>query len=164
MKKLVFASAMALAAMGLVSASTLRAQDAGQGQGTIQISNPAEFNAYQQASTQTDPAAKAAALEQFLTQYPQSVVKKTVLDQLLDTYQQLNQADKALSAANRLLQIEPNNPKATLLSVFLDVAACKKNVDQKTGNLTDAQPCDNAAALSEKGLTAPKPQGMDDGQ
>src|SRR5580698_7156338 len=155
MKKLVFASAMALAGMSLVSVSALRAQDGGQG--TIQISNPAEFNAYQQASTQSDPAAKAAALESFLTTYPQSVVKNAVLDQLMDTYQALNKPDQALSAASRLLQVDPNNPKAILLSVFLDDAACKKDVDPKTGNLTDAQPCDNGAALATKGLTVPKP-------
>jgi tetratricopeptide (TPR) repeat protein len=159
MKKLVFASAMALAGLGLVSASA-RAQEASQG--TIQISNPAEFNAYQQASTQTDPTAKAAALEQFLETYPQSVVKKTVLDQLMQAYQQSNQPDKALSAASRMLQIDPNNPRAIFLSVFLDVSACKKAVDPKTGNLDDAQPCDNAATVAEKGLTAPKPEGMDD--
>ena len=55
---------------------------------TIQIKDPAEFNAYQMATTQSDPKAKAAALEGFLTKYPQSVVKKAVLDMLLDTYQQ----------------------------------------------------------------------------
>src|SRR5580698_10188716 len=110
MKKLVFASAMALAGMSFVSVSALRAQDGGQG--TIQISNPAEFNAYQQASTQSDPAAKAAALESFLTTYPQSVLKNAVLDQLMDTYQALNKPDQALSAASRLLQVDPNNPKA----------------------------------------------------
>ena len=62
MKKLVLASVMALAGICLVTAPTLRAQDSDQ----ITIQNPAEFNAYQTASTQTDPAAKAAALEDFL--------------------------------------------------------------------------------------------------
>ena len=161
MKKLVFASAMALAGMSLVSAPALRAQG---GSDQITIQNPAEFNAYQQASTQSDPAAKAAALEQFLTTYPQSVVKNAVLDQLMDAYQALNQPDKALSAATRLLQVDPNNPKATFLSVYLDTSACKKDVDPKTGNLTDAQPCDNAAALATKGLTIPKPAGTPDNQ
>jgi tetratricopeptide (TPR) repeat protein len=159
MKKLVFASAMALAGMSLVSATALRAQG---GSDQITIQNPAEFNAYQQASTQTDPAAKAAALEQFLTAYPQSVVKKTVLDELMDTYQGLGDANKALSAASRLLQIDPNNIKAIFLSVFLDKNACQKAVDPKTDNLTDPQPCDNAAVLAGKGLTAPKPDGMSD--
>ena len=57
MKKLVLASAMAVASICIVAAPTLYAQ--GENQGTIQISNPAEFNAYQQATSQTDPAAKA---------------------------------------------------------------------------------------------------------
>jgi tetratricopeptide (TPR) repeat protein len=152
---------MALAAMSLASIPALRAQDPAA-QGTIQISNPAEFNAYQQASTQTDPGAKAQALEQFLTTYPQSVVKKTVLDQLMDAYQQSNQPDKALGATTRLLQIDPNNMKAIFLSVYLDKTACQKAIDPKTGNLTDAQPCDNAAALAQKGLVAPKPEGTSD--
>ncbi|HEX4757142.1 MAG TPA: hypothetical protein VH308_04135, partial [Terracidiphilus sp.] len=78
MKKLVLASVMALAGICLASAPTLRAQNSDQ----ITIQNPAEFNAYQQASTQSDPAAKASALEEFLKNYPQSVVKKAVLDDL----------------------------------------------------------------------------------
>ena len=88
MKKFVFASVMALASISLVSAPTLRAQD------SITIKDPAEFNAYQMASTQADPKAKAAALETFLTQYPQSVVKSSVLDTLIDTYQGLQDPDK----------------------------------------------------------------------
>ena len=51
------------------------------------------------ATTQSDPKAKAAAIEDFLTKYPQSVVKKTMLDMLIDTYQQLGDMDHALSAA-----------------------------------------------------------------
>ena len=74
MKKLVLATAMALASICLVSAPTLRAQGSDQ----ITIQNPAEFNAYQQATSQTDPTAKAQALEDFLKNYPQSVVKKSV--------------------------------------------------------------------------------------
>ena len=64
MKKLVFASVVALASMSFVIAPTLRAQDQGQ----ITIKDPAEYNAYQMATTQTDPKAKAAALEEILHQ------------------------------------------------------------------------------------------------
>src|ERR1700739_3997188 len=103
MKKIVFASVMALAGVSLV-APTLRAQD---NSGTIQIKDPAEYNAYQMFSTQTDPKAKAAAGESFLTQYPQSVVKTAVLDSLIDAYyQQLQSPDQTLSAASRLLQVD----------------------------------------------------------
>lgn len=150
MKKFVFASVMALASISLVSAPTLRAQDSDQ----ITIKDPAEFNAFQGASTQSDPKAKAAGLEAFLTSYPQSVVKKAVLDMLVDTYQSLNDPDKSLSAATRLLQADPNNMKAIYLSVAIKKGQCLKT--------QDAQTCDDAAVLARKGLATPKPAATSD--
>jgi len=150
MKKFVFASVMALASLSLVSAPTLRAQD--QPSGTIQIKDPAEYNAYSMATTQSDPKAKAAAIEDFLTKYPQSVVKKTLIDTLIDTYQGLGDMDHALSAATRLLQIEPDNLKAIYFSVFVKKGQCTKTSDQQT--------CDDLVALAQKGLSAKPPAGM----
>jgi hypothetical protein len=144
MKKLVFASVMALAIVNLVSAPMLRAQDS-----TITIKDPAEFNTYQMASTQADPKAKAAALESFLTAYPQSVVKPAVLDSLIDLYQGLQDANQTLSAATRLLQVDPSNMKALFMSVLIKKSQCAKT--------SDAQTCDDAAALAQRGLTAKKP-------
>src|ERR1035437_2026264 len=150
MKKFVFASVMALASISLVSAPTLRAQDSDQ----ITIKDPAEFNAFQGASTQSDPKAKAAGLEAFLTSYPQSVVKKAVLDMLVDTYQSLNDPDKSLSAATRLLQVDPNNMKAIFISVLIKKSQC--------GKTQDAQTCDDAAALAHKDLALAKPAATSD--
>lgn len=150
MKKFVFAFVLALACICLVSAPTLKAQDSD----TISIKDPTEFNAYQMATTQNDPKIKASALEGFLQTYPQSVVKKAVLDLLIDTYQGIGDADKALSAASRLLQVDPNNMKAILVSVVLKKSQC--------GKTSDAQTCDDAAALSRKGLVTPKPAGTSD--
>lgn len=148
MKKIVFASVMALASVGLVVAPTLRAQN------QITIKDPAEFNAYQMAITQTSPKAKAEAMEGFLQTYPQSVVKKAVLDMLVDTYQGLGDSDKTLSAASRLLQVDPNDLKAIFISVFI-----KKNECLKT---SDVQTCNDGAALATKGLAVPKPAGVSD--
>jgi len=142
MKKLVFASVMALASLSLVVAPMLRAQD-------IVIKDPAEFNAYQNCSTQSDPKAQATCLESFLSTYPQSVVKSAVLVSLIDTYQGLNDTDHTLSAASRLLQVDPGNLKAIFISVIIKKGQCAKT--------SDAQTCDDAAALARKGLTAPKP-------
>ncbi len=142
MKKLVLASLVALAGFGFASAPTLRAQD------SITIKDPAEFNAYQNATSQSDPSAKATGLETFLKNYPQSVVKKAVLDMLVDTYQGMGHADDALSAATRLLQVDPNNMKAIFLSVVIKKSQC--------GKTADAQTCDDAAALALKGLSVPK--------
>ena len=102
MKKIVFASVMALASLSLVVAPTLRAQD------QITIKDPAEFNAYQMATTQSDPTAKAAALESFLQTYPQSVVKQAVLDMLMDTYQQPEQSRQN---AQRCQSAAPGGPQ-----------------------------------------------------
>jgi hypothetical protein len=150
MKKLVFASVMTLASLSLVYTPALRAQDSGQ----IEIKDPAEFNAYQQATTQSDPAAKGAALETFLQTYPQSVVKKAVLGDLIGTYQSTGDADKTLSAINRLLQIDPSNMKAIYLGVFIKRSQCLKT--------SDAQVCDDAAALAQKGLIATKSADVSD--
>ena len=150
MKKLVFASVMALASLSLVKAPTLRAQDSG----TLSIKDPAEFNAYQMASTQSDPKAKSAALETFLQTYPQSVAKKLVLDALVDTYQALGDADKTVSAASRLLQVDPDSMKAVFISVYIKKGQCAKT--------SDAQTCDDTAALANKGLAAAKPAGVSD--
>jgi hypothetical protein len=148
MKKLVFASVLALASIGYVASPMLRAQD------SITIKDPQEFNAYQLANTQSDPKTKAGQLEDFLTKYPQTVIKNAVLDTLIDTYQSLSDADHTLSAAGRLLQVDPSNMKAIFISVFIKKGQCAKT--------SDAQTCDDAAALAEKGLTAPKPAATKD--
>jgi hypothetical protein len=145
MKKFVFASMLALASMTLVTAPKLQAQDSGQ----ITIKDPAEFNAYQMFSTQTDPKQKIASGESFLKTYPQSVVKNAVLNDLVDAYQATGDADGTLSASSRLLQVDPNNLKAILFSVLVKKGQCGKASDQQT--------CDDAAALAQKGLQVTKP-------
>lgn len=159
MNKLVFASAMALASLGLIGTPSLYAQAAGSGQ----VSLPAaEYNAYQTATTQTNPQQKAAALESFLQTYPQSPVKKEVLDQLMDTYRGLNDLDKELSACNRLLQVDPNDLKAILYSVMIRQKQCSSTANASTGLATNPQPCDEAATLAQKGLTLTKPADVSD--
>jgi hypothetical protein len=150
MKKLVFAFVMALASISLVSAPTLRAQDSDQ----ITIKDPAEFNAYQMATTQSDPKAKAASLEGFLQSYPQSVVKSAVLDLLVDTYHGIGDSAKELDAAIRLLQMDPSSTHAIFNAVLIKKAQCAK-----TG---DAQICDDAAVLAHKGLLVAKPAKVSD--
>jgi hypothetical protein len=149
MKKFIFASALALAMAAFVSAPVLRAQD-------ISIKDPAEFAAYQNAASQTDPKAKAAAYEQFLTQFPQTVAKQPVLNELLGIYWGLQDGDKIVSAAGRVLQLDPNNAQAILYSVIVKKGQCAKT--------SDAQTCDDASALAQKGLALSKPASFTDAQ
>src|SRR5258705_13747434 len=88
MKKVVVASLLAVAGMvcapGIVAAQTQVNLGTNQqpASGGLQMS-PAEYNPYNSAITQTDPNAKAAALEAYLTAYPQPSGKAAVLDQVM---------------------------------------------------------------------------------
>jgi hypothetical protein len=161
MKKVVFASLLVAAAtsatvMGPIGTSPVafaQAADAGQ----ITIKDPAEYNDYSNAIGQSSPAAKASAIEAFLTKYPNSVVKKDLLEVLLATYQSID-LNKTLDAANRLLAIDPNNIRALAISVYIQ----SSQAATKT-NPADAQPIlDKAAQQAQTGLAAPKPAGLSD--
>jgi hypothetical protein len=74
-----------------------------------EIKDPAEYNAYVNATGITDPATRANALEQFIAQYPTSVVKDDALEQLMGAYQQ---------AGNPKAESEnPPNPQTAALAV-----------------------------------------------
>lgn len=128
-----------------------------------EIKNPAEYNAYMGALQQTDPAAKASALEAFLQTYPSSVMKEDALELLMRTYQQENNLPKTEDAANRLLQANPNNVTAlALLSYARRMQALQQQGAQAQQSLQQA------ADYGQKGLQAlqsyPKPEGMNDQQ
>jgi hypothetical protein len=149
MKKFVFASLLALASTTLCVAPYVMAQDPAASQVTIK--DPAEYNAYTNAIGQADPKAKAAAIDAFLTQYPQSVVKTDMLEQLMAAYQASGDLNKTVDAAGRLLQVDPNNLRALALTVYIKKA-------QAAQNPAGAQPLlDDAAALAQRGLAATKP-------
>jgi hypothetical protein len=156
MKKSLVAPVMVLAAFTLAVVPAILAQAPDSQQ--ITIKDQAEFNAYQNATTQTDPKAKAAALEAFLTQYPQSVVKNSMIAELVDAYVQSNPQDpaKIVDASQRLLQVDPNNLKAMYL-----IAAMKQQ-QAKTTPAQMPQLMDDAAAMATKGLAATKPADVKD--
>lgn len=157
MKKLLVTSVLALAAYGFAQDSqgaqpgqTTTGQAAGAQAQQKTIKDPAEYNAYMSAISSTDPKAKAAALEAFLQQYPNTVVKEETLEQLMAAYQGFDPA-KMTDAANRLLQVNPNSVRALALLTYS--ARAQNNFAQ-------------AAQFAQRGLPAaesmPHPQGMSD--
>jgi hypothetical protein len=124
-----------------------------------EIKDPAEYNAYVGALQQKDNNAKVSALEAFLTQYPNSVMKTTALEVLMGTYQQTGNQAKVVETAKRLLTAEPNNLRALALLSFLSrqSASTGQNAAQSLADLQ--QYC-------SKGLDAlkanQKPTGMSD--
>jgi len=161
MKKAVVASLLVVASVASV-AGVARAQtqvNLGSNQqsnsGGVQMS-PAEYNAYNSAIAQTTPQAKAAALEAYLVAYPQSAVKGAVLEQLMGAYSQVPDPAKTLDAADRLLQVDPNNLRAYVLEVYFRSTQAQQTTDAgaKQAGL------DKAAEYAQKGLGATKPADM----
>jgi hypothetical protein len=153
MKKVVVASLLAVASMA-ISAGPLLAQtqvnlgsnaQAANG-GSVQLS-PAEYKAYNDAISQTTPQTKAPALEQYLTAYPQSSLKASVLEQLMLAYAAFDPA-KTLEAADRLLQVDPNNLRALTFEVYFR----KQQGEQATDPTAKQTALDSAASYAQKGL------------
>jgi tetratricopeptide (TPR) repeat protein len=121
------------------------------------IKDPAEYNAYVNAVQQQDPNGKVSALEAFLTQYPNSVMKSSALEQLMGTYQQTGNQAKVIDTAKRLQAADPNNLRALALLTYLSRQAV---MGGNTAALTDLQ------TYCAKGLDAvkanQKPAGMKD--
>ena len=154
MKKSVFASLLALATIFPGTVSLVHAQGAQSSQLTIK--DPQEYNDYTNAVGQATPAAKAAAIETFLTKYPNTVVKIDLLELLLAQYQ--GDPVKTLATADRLLAADPGNLRALFIEVYLE----ESQAAAKTSP-TDAQPIyDKAAAQAQTGLNATKPPAMSD--
>ena len=132
---------------------------ASQPQQKKEIKDPAEYNAYVGAVQQKDATAKISGLEAFLAQYPNSVMKEDALELLMVSYQQTNNQAKMLEAAQRILQVNPNNLRALALLSYIKRAQAEAGQDAQN-NLTQG------AQFADRGLqalqTAPKPDGTSD--
>lgn len=119
------------------------------------IKDPAEYNAYITALNTTDPAAKGAAMEAFVAQYPNSIVKIDALEQAESAYQKAGNQQKVEQIAKEILQIEPNNVPSLAIIVFIERNGIK---DAATGA--------KARADAERGLQElpnfKKPEGTSD--
>lgn len=126
------------------------------------IKDPAEYNAYMSATSQSTAAAKAQALEAFLQQYPNTVVKEETLEQLMGAYQAAGDAAKMTDAANRLLQVNPNNIRALALLTY----SRRLQAAQQTNPQQAASMYAEAAQFAQRGLqaadTMQKPAGVSD--
>jgi hypothetical protein len=117
-----------------------------------------EYAKYNNAVTQTTPAAKAQAFEDYLKAYPNSQVKIDVLNQILYAYTQTGDEAKGLDAADRLLAIQPNDLRALTFEVYYRRA----DADKMTDPAAKQAALDKAAAYAQTGLNATKPKDMSD--
>jgi hypothetical protein len=161
MKKVVLAALLTCVALapGLPLVSFAQDAQAAPAAAPGQVQMPdAEYQVYNNANTQTDPKAKAAGLEAYLTQFPNSGVKLDVLGTLITTYAAVPDNAKAVDAANRALQLDPNNLPALTYAAALE----KRIADAATDPAAKQAALDAAAGYAQKGLAATKPAAMSD--
>ncbi len=164
MKKSLVMMLLVLVSAALVQQSVAQAAgqpaQSGQTAQKKEIKDPAEYNAYVNAYQQQNPVMKAQALEAFLQTYPNTVMKEDALELLMVAYQQANDAQKALDAATRVLQANPNNIRALALLAYNYRAMASQGGPQMQANLAKAK------QYGQQGLQAlqnmKKPDGMSD--
>jgi hypothetical protein len=154
MKKVVLVSLLAVAG-AVPSASLMFAQQPASGGVTM---SQDEYAAYNNANTQTTAAAKAAAFEAYLKAYPNSSVKSDVLNQILFADSQTGDQAATLSAADRLLAIDPNNIRALVFEIYYKRPAA----DALTDASAKQAALDKVATLAQQGLNAIKPKDVSD--
>jgi len=119
MKK--FFATVVLAAAATVFAQTDAAQQQqGAQSGQKTIKDASEYNAYMSAIGETDPNRKAASLEAFIQQYPNSVVKTDAMAEAMKAYQQAQNVPKTLEMANALSQADPNNLDSLVVLTYVN--------------------------------------------
>ena len=121
------------------------------------IKDPLEYNSYIAALNTQDPAAKGAAFDAFVIQYPNSVVKIDALEQAMAAYQGANNQEKVEAIAKQLLGMNPDNVRALAILTVLD------RFHATQGKQAALQ---EGCAYAQKGREAlpvwPKPDGLSD--
>jgi hypothetical protein len=124
----------------------------------------AEYTAYNNAIGQSNPQAKAAGIEKYLTDFPTSAcpnIRVGTMVLLMTAYSQFD-ATKTLDAADRILKLDPNNLRALYGEAVLRKSAAAALPDTDPGKQAAL---DAAAGYAQKGVVAfaaPKPADMPD--
>jgi len=115
-----------------------------------------EYNAYTKGVQTTNPTAKVAAFEDYLRAYPNSAVKADALEQILYLDSQIGDEAATLNAADRVLQIDPNDLRALTFYVYYHRA----DANRLTDPTARAAALADVAAYAQRGLHAPRPANM----
>jgi tetratricopeptide (TPR) repeat protein len=123
------------------------------------IQDKAEYTAYMSALKSPDLLQRAGALEAFVRQYPNSVVKFGALEGAMFAYAQANSQAKAAELAQIILMSDPNHVRALAVTTFVKRFASSQN---------DSKAAAEVGSYAERGLKAlagwAKPNGMSDAE
>ncbi|MBZ5524982.1 MAG: hypothetical protein LAP21_22355 [Acidobacteriia bacterium] len=143
MNKVLVTLVLALTTAGMAQATPQQTAPAGAPGSQKVIKDPAEYNTYMTALNTADPAQKAALMEKFVAQYPQSVMKSDALDFAMYGYQQSGNAAKAEEVAAQIVAGTPDHYRALLIIAYARRASAAQQSDPA-----------KAAALAAEGQAA----------
>lgn len=83
------------------------------------IQDPAEYRAYTATFDIQDAAQKATALEAFVSQYPNSVVKIDALEQALASWEEASNQARIEELATNILKVAPDNLRALATLAYM---------------------------------------------
>jgi tetratricopeptide (TPR) repeat protein len=75
-----------------------------------------EFDAYNAAAANKDPAALEKAADDFATKFPESELRALLYKAAMRGYQNANNGDKMAEMAQKLLKLDPDDPEALIAS------------------------------------------------
>ena len=118
-----------------------------QGKRPPQAKTQPEFDAYNAAAKNTDPAAMEKAADDFAAKFPDSELRVLLYKAAMRGYQNANNADKMLDMGRKCLTFDPNDPEA-----LIDVAEVLTERTRDT-DLDKDQRLDEATKAAQKALT-----------
>jgi tetratricopeptide (TPR) repeat protein len=147
----------------MVHVRALEAFPAAAAQGSVWKSQD-EYNAYMAMHNEKDPQKKIALADAFLAKYTDSAstVKVSVYTELLAVLQQVGDSAKAIDAAKKLVELDPNNLAGLRYLSFAFPFTFKPTDADSTAQLSSAE--SNAKHGLELLGKVPKPANMSDEQ
>jgi tetratricopeptide (TPR) repeat protein len=118
-----------------------------QGKRPPQAKTQPEFDAFNAATKNTDPAALEKAADDFAAKFPDSELRVLLYKAAMRAYQNANNADKMLDMGRKCLTFDPNDPEA-----LIDVAEVLTERTRET-DLDKDQRLDEATKAAQKALT-----------
>lgn len=76
----------------------------------LQPKSQAEYQAYQEANSKTDPVQAEAAANDFATKYPESDLRTALYTRLMNLYARANNTDKVIDLGRKAIAADPTNP------------------------------------------------------
>jgi tetratricopeptide (TPR) repeat protein len=138
------------------AAGGAHAQPAAHEHRVLQAKSQEEMKAYQDAVAKTDPAAAAAAADEFSAKYPDSELKASLYIRVMSIYGQANNPDKVVEVGRKAIAADATNP-VPLVQVAAVLAESTRETDLDREERLNEAAKDAQAAITniDTGLVVP---------